>query len=334
MVALENRTEGALLEAELRRFCTTAKKDTPILPERRLASRYGITHGAVRKVLDRLLVDGLITRQQGRGTFVARDPVAADALTIIQIDTWQQLSHPYYVARLQGIMAEAKQHRLRVQILPGPHVETAEFYADVAHTDVGGVIVPYASPQLEAGLRQANPRLAIVTTGYVTADTTMTHVVVDYQSLGAMAAAYLLRRGARRPFAVCGHREAQSAFLVACETAGVPGETAFVEPKGGDPTAALAQYRRAAADGLAFDDDVIAGAVLRELQPVPRRLITQANRGACLAPASAARLEMDGQLMGRTIVQTLHAMIRHGLYHNTIVRLRPTLVEPLAQAPL
>ena len=51
MDTLAQIAPGAALEDELRRFCATAEAHTAIVPERQLATRFGITHAAVRRVL-------------------------------------------------------------------------------------------------------------------------------------------------------------------------------------------------------------------------------------------------------------------------------------------
>ncbi|OBX34356.1 HTH-type transcriptional repressor YvoA [Halomonas elongata] len=48
------------------------KPDTPIPTEAELAREYGVAVGTVRKAVDTLVNDGLLQRNQGRGTFVRR----------------------------------------------------------------------------------------------------------------------------------------------------------------------------------------------------------------------------------------------------------------------
>ncbi len=328
MHSLANPTETMALEADLRKFCATTMPDTPLLPERRLAERYGVTHAAVRKVLKRLHDDGAIYRQQGRGTFVAADPATETGMrTIVYVDVWHQLAHPYYVSRLRGIMGEGRKHQLRIQMFDGPPVETQELYAEVARDEVAGVILPYADAKLEHELRNANAHLAILSTGYASALTTITHVVSDHQSLGAMAAAYLLRQGATRPFAICAHQESQHAFESACAEAGVKGATLRMSALSPRPDDAVHACRQAQADGIAFDDEVLAAAVHSRLEGFHGPLISQFTEGASPPMAKAALLAVDGLNMGRLISRTLNGMIHHDLYHNTIVRVRPRLID-------
>src|SRR5260221_5933431 len=47
------------------------KPGEAIPPERRLAERYGISIGTVRRAIDELVAENMLIRQQGRGTFVA-----------------------------------------------------------------------------------------------------------------------------------------------------------------------------------------------------------------------------------------------------------------------
>jgi GntR family transcriptional regulator len=47
------------------------KPGDAIPPERRLAERYGISIGTVRRAIDELVAENMLIRQQGRGTFVA-----------------------------------------------------------------------------------------------------------------------------------------------------------------------------------------------------------------------------------------------------------------------
>jgi GntR family transcriptional regulator len=47
------------------------KPGDAIPPERRLAERYGVSIGTVRRAIDELVAENMLIRQQGRGTFVA-----------------------------------------------------------------------------------------------------------------------------------------------------------------------------------------------------------------------------------------------------------------------
>ena len=47
------------------------KQGDALPPEKVLASRFGVAIGTLRKAIDDMVADGILTRQQGRGTFVA-----------------------------------------------------------------------------------------------------------------------------------------------------------------------------------------------------------------------------------------------------------------------
>ena len=62
---VERRLTDALTRGEW-------KPGTAIPPERRLAARFGISLGTLRRAVDELVDANILIRQQGRGTFVAR----------------------------------------------------------------------------------------------------------------------------------------------------------------------------------------------------------------------------------------------------------------------
>ena len=62
---IERRLTDALTRGEW-------KPGTAIPPERRLAARFGISLGTLRRAVDELVDANILIRQQGRGTFVAR----------------------------------------------------------------------------------------------------------------------------------------------------------------------------------------------------------------------------------------------------------------------
>lgn len=69
---------GAPLYLEVRRRISDAiragewRPGDAIPPERKLCERFGVSMGTLRKAVDELTVSGVLVRQQGRGTFVAR----------------------------------------------------------------------------------------------------------------------------------------------------------------------------------------------------------------------------------------------------------------------
>ncbi|MEZ5658284.1 MAG: GntR family transcriptional regulator [Burkholderiaceae bacterium] len=69
---------GAPLYLEVRRRISDAiragewRPGDAIPPEKKLCERFGVSMGTLRKAVDELTVSGVLVRQQGRGTFVAR----------------------------------------------------------------------------------------------------------------------------------------------------------------------------------------------------------------------------------------------------------------------
>ena len=86
------------------------KPGDAIPAERRLAERYGISIGTVRKAIDELVAENILIRQQGRGTFVAshnRDRLLFYFFHVVAHDAPKQ----YPVVRLLGF-AKGKADRL------------------------------------------------------------------------------------------------------------------------------------------------------------------------------------------------------------------------------
>ena len=86
------------------------KPGDAIPPERRLAERYGISIGTVRRAIDELVAENMLIRQQGRGTFVAshnRDRLLFYFFHVVPQDGAKE----YPVVRLLGF-ARAKADKL------------------------------------------------------------------------------------------------------------------------------------------------------------------------------------------------------------------------------
>jgi GntR family transcriptional regulator len=91
------------------------KPGDAIPPERRLAERYGVSIGTVRRAIDELVATNLLIRQQGRGTFVAshnRDRLLFYFFHVVAQDGAKE----YPVVRLLGF-ARGKADRLASEAL-------------------------------------------------------------------------------------------------------------------------------------------------------------------------------------------------------------------------
>jgi len=73
---------AAKIKSDLREYLRKQKVGTQLPPERRLTEVYRTSRATISKVLGELEMEGLLTRQVGRGTFVMpRDTVAVPAFT-------------------------------------------------------------------------------------------------------------------------------------------------------------------------------------------------------------------------------------------------------------
>lgn len=72
------RSDGkvAQVRAQALGLVMAADEGDRVPPERDLAERWGVSRMTLRRALDELVAEGLITRHQGRGTFVARPRMA------------------------------------------------------------------------------------------------------------------------------------------------------------------------------------------------------------------------------------------------------------------
>ncbi|GEN23371.1 GntR family transcriptional regulator [Halomonas cupida] len=98
------------------------KPDTPIPTEAELTQEYGVAVGTVRKAVDTLVSDGLLQRNQGRGTFVRRPDFESSFLRFFrqtnaageriipegQVLERRTIVPPEYVSIALGLSAQAE----------------------------------------------------------------------------------------------------------------------------------------------------------------------------------------------------------------------------------
>ena len=99
-----------------------------IPPESELTERYGISRTTVRQVLDILVNEGLIYRQQGRGTFVAHPTVEQALVRIISFteDMRQRGFRPDTEVLSAGVVAAPPDIAEKLGIEPGDELVRLE----------------------------------------------------------------------------------------------------------------------------------------------------------------------------------------------------------------
>ncbi len=331
-ISLETSSAGSRLERELRHFCMQSAPNQAILPERKLAKKYDISHGTVRRVLSTLMEEGLIYKVHGRGTFVAeatRATVDQSSLTIIYADSWGNLCHPHYARRLEGLSAAAVDSNLRLEVLYcGHHMERREHLAaELLRPQVAGLIAPWMTEESFTGFKRVNPRLQVVTTASFDPASGTCAVGIDYRWMGSTGWRYLIEQGSRRPLFVYQTAEARFGVESITDTAIDP---LFLRVRAGetrvDPILSMIHDQKP--DALLFDDDVVARSTLLALGRPGFPVASHHNVGDQQMPEWVAKLQIDGLIVGRLIMRSLRAMIDGDPLQDTSIRVRPKLIEP------
>jgi GntR family transcriptional regulator len=99
-----------------------------IPPESELIERYQVSRTTVRQVLDMLVSEGLIFRQQGRGTFVAHPTVEQGLVRIISFtdDMRQRGFEPGTQVLFSGLLSASPEIAEKLQIEPGEELARIE----------------------------------------------------------------------------------------------------------------------------------------------------------------------------------------------------------------
>jgi DNA-binding LacI/PurR family transcriptional regulator len=287
-------------------------------------------------VLDDLQEQGLIYKVQGKGCFVA-DPLrqqAAQCRTVLYADTWGNLAHPHYVRRMEGMMMEAEARQLRLEVLHcGPRLERRErVVAEVQRPEVVGLIAPWVSNWLYAQVRAVRPHLRMVATASATPPLGVSSVGIDFAGIGAGMATYLHERGAGRLHFVLAHPESELGIANMLHDTDCTWQIHRASLSRTTGNVDLAQALAASdADGVGFDDEVIAADVLARWANGGMPVISHSSGGSAYLPAGVARLEIDGTAVGRLIMQVICGAIGGGT-EQVAIQLRPTLITPRHEA--
>ena len=112
----------------------------PIMPEAKLAEKYGISYMTVRKVTDALVAKGILYRIQGKGTFIAERKLRNIGFVFHKggdIDS----PGPYFLPIMEGIEKRCSEGKCNLLFtIPELQAEASDFQERLLDGDVQGII--------------------------------------------------------------------------------------------------------------------------------------------------------------------------------------------------
>jgi len=197
-IPLYHQIERALLEV-IRRRALVAGDLFP--SENELAAEFGVTRLTARRAVDRLVQQGVLRRDRGRGTFLAAAPAAAPepvgTLTLIV-----PMTSVVHLQTLRGAEAEARSHGFRLVAVHSdadPAAEAGQIEAALAAGTEGLLLWPAAGSASRAPLdRLRAAGVPCVLLDRVLDGVEADQVVVDDFGGAYQATAHLAQLGHRR----------------------------------------------------------------------------------------------------------------------------------------
>ena len=342
---LKRTMAGETLYQALRRHCQSAQPGELIAGERDLALTHGVCRVTVRKVISRLVEDGLLVRRHGKGTFISDRAISSRwAHQIIFTDDFPNLVHPYATSLLSGVLHQSE---------PGIRIQAAHFRGyltdpvnrplldDIRRTETDGLILPALDAALYQVLKSANPGLRMVFTSSGVSLPDVAGVTWDRFDCGIQALRHLRGQGAARLLFV--HLPGGKRLVMdgARYEAGSGSPSVTVDELSEDRNATTARrILESKPDGLAFTDDLQARDILRDLDNLSpgfsRRVpvIVLTNAGFDILPRHIARLEVNGYEIGTIAMATLKSLLSGGSAPGANIGIKVKLVAPeMAVAP-
>lgn len=310
------------LRREINRKSPGDRLDT----EQGLAQRLDVSVLTVREALGMLAHEGLILRQQGRGTFVAErpDPAAKPQMigvlsgldiTGIPISTF--FLHAIRALRESLGQAGTKNRTYIGLTKPGEQAGDGEAYADliadIEAGEISGLVI--LSTPLHAGLLKAiRAHHVWLVSDWSESDCS---IVTDDQAAGRMAAEELARRGAKRVAFVGWSGPMQRAFAATAAKLGLETRPEWLRsdlhplhPESGERQFRALQAAGPLPDGVLVGDvHLLEGFATAAAGAIPHLASHTFTGAAVTVPSGTALLEIDTGEFGRQAHAALTRLI-------------------------
>lgn len=158
-----------------------------------LRAQHGIALSTIEKVLGTLEKEGLVERQQGRGTFVAQPKSNLTGnLGLIVSRGYESLRVPFYTLNASGLQSAALKHDKRLLLLA-----TDRDWDALSFELVDGLILSGHNHATNSAILKAKPPFMPCVSMFVLAEG-MSSVIVDDYRAAKTAVRYLYEKGHRR----------------------------------------------------------------------------------------------------------------------------------------
>lgn len=227
-----DRTAGAPPYAQvrdhLRGQISSGQLEGQLPSERELAERFGISYMTARRAIGELVDEGLLSREQGRGTFVRSRvprPAAVGSIGILlPAKVRHGAANPFFAAVIQGVAEEGRRLGYRQTVI-------AEQPADLLHGARGGPVSAIVAVAQSVGdlpaLDEARRTVPVVCIDSARGTAEVPNIVCDNRGGSRQAAEHLLQLGHRRIGYISGNLPGEvsearrDGFLDALRDAGV-----------------------------------------------------------------------------------------------------------------
>jgi LacI family transcriptional regulator len=198
-----DRTTGqppyAQVRDHLRELIRSSQLDDQLPSERQLADRFGISYMTARRAIGELVDEGMLAREQGRGTFVRNRVPRAAAAGSIGIILPSKVRHgaanPFYAAVIQGVAEEGRRLGYRQTVI-------AAHAADLLHGARGGPVSAIVAVAQSVGdlpeIDEARKSVPVVAVDSSRGTALVPNIISDNRGGSRLAAEHLLQLGHRR----------------------------------------------------------------------------------------------------------------------------------------